>query len=158
MLPMLVIKRRMSTIKLGKGDNVCQRPPNITRLFKNKNSKNTTYIMAQSGCRSRTVRMPKMMASQPQGVNTPKYCRNNLQNYRTMEWLISWKNTSPTIIKQKPPMSFAIINNLLDPSIRAIDFKISPWITITTTWNNFENHEDGSSGVKHPKRCSYTIP
>ncbi len=43
-----------------------------------------------------------------------------------MEQLMSQKNTSPTIIKQRPPMSFAIINNLLDPSARAIDLKISP--------------------------------
>jgi len=27
-----------------------------------------------------------------------------------------------------------------------------------STWNNFENPEDGSSGMKHFKKCSYTIP
>jgi hypothetical protein len=25
-------------------------------------------------------------------------------------------------------------------------------------WNNFENHKDESSSMKHPDRCSYTIP
>jgi hypothetical protein len=38
---MLVIRRKMSTIKqLGKRDNVHQRPPNITQLSKNSDSKN----------------------------------------------------------------------------------------------------------------------
>jgi len=38
---MLIIKRKMSTIKqLGKGDNAHQKPFNITQLFKNKNLKN----------------------------------------------------------------------------------------------------------------------
>jgi len=38
---MLVVKRRMNTIKqLGKRDNVHQRPFDNTQLFKNNNSKN----------------------------------------------------------------------------------------------------------------------
>jgi hypothetical protein len=42
MLPMLEIKRRMSTIKQpGKGDNARQRPPSITQFFKNNSSRNT---------------------------------------------------------------------------------------------------------------------
>jgi hypothetical protein len=41
MPPMLVIKRRMNTIKQpSKGDNDHQRPLDITQLFKNNNSKN----------------------------------------------------------------------------------------------------------------------
>jgi hypothetical protein len=55
-------------------------------------------------------------------------------------------------------VSFAIANNLLAPNIRAIDLKISPQTTITTTWNNFENLEDGSSSMKHFEKCSNTIP
>jgi hypothetical protein len=38
---MLVVKRRMGAIKQpSKRDNVSQRPPNITRLLKNNNSRN----------------------------------------------------------------------------------------------------------------------
>jgi hypothetical protein len=38
---MLVVKRRMNTIKqLGKRDNAHQRPFDSTQLFKNNNSKN----------------------------------------------------------------------------------------------------------------------
>jgi hypothetical protein len=29
---------------------------------------------------------------------------------------------------------------------------------MVVTWNNFENLEDGSFGMKHFERCSYTIP
>jgi hypothetical protein len=39
---------------------------------------------------------------------------------------MSRKNISPMIIGQRPPMSFAIINNLLDLNTKAIDLKISP--------------------------------
>jgi hypothetical protein len=60
--------------------------------------------------------------------------------------------------RQRPPMSFAIANNLLAPSIRATDLGISPQATTIVAWNNYENPEDGSSSMKHPKRCSYTIP
>jgi len=49
-------------------------------------------------------------------------------------------------------MSFAIANNML-----AIDLGISPQTTMTTTWNNSKNPEDGSSNMNHPKKCSYTI-
>jgi hypothetical protein len=42
MLPMLVIKKRMNTIKQpGKGDNVCQKSFDILQLSKNSSSKNT---------------------------------------------------------------------------------------------------------------------
>ncbi len=54
-------------------------------------------------------------------------------------------------------MSFSIANNLLTPSIKATDLKITPQAT-TTIWNNFENPKDGSSSMKHLSRCSYTIP
>jgi hypothetical protein len=54
-------------------------------------------------------------------------------------------------------MSFAIANNLLAPSTRATNLGISSQTTIAPTWNNFENHEDGSFGMKHRKKCSYTI-
>jgi hypothetical protein len=54
-------------------------------------------------------------------------------------------------------VSFAIANNLLAPSIRATDLGISLQATITTTWNNSKNLEDGSFGMKHLERCSYTI-
>jgi hypothetical protein len=41
MSPMLVVKRRMNTIKQPKkGDNVHQRPLDITQLSKNNNLKN----------------------------------------------------------------------------------------------------------------------
>jgi Na+-transporting NADH:ubiquinone oxidoreductase subunit NqrA len=41
MMPMLVVKKIMSTIKqLGKWDNVHQRPFDIIELSKNNNSKN----------------------------------------------------------------------------------------------------------------------
>jgi hypothetical protein len=55
-------------------------------------------------------------------------------------------------------MSFAIANNLLASNTKATDLRISPQVTTATVWNNFENLEDGSSGMKHPERCSYTIP
>jgi hypothetical protein len=28
---------------------------------------------------------------------------------------------------------------------------------MATTWKEFENLENGSSNMKHPERCSYTI-
>ncbi len=41
MLPMLVVKRKMNTIKqFGKGDNVRQRTPDISQFKKNNNSIN----------------------------------------------------------------------------------------------------------------------
>jgi hypothetical protein len=41
MLPMLVIKKGMNTIKeLGKRDNVLQKTPDILQLLKNNSSKN----------------------------------------------------------------------------------------------------------------------
>jgi hypothetical protein len=60
-----------------------------------------------------------------------------------MERLISWKNTLPLIIGRRPPMPFAIANNLLAPSTKAINLKISPQATASTTWNNYENPKDG---------------
>jgi hypothetical protein len=51
-------------------------------------------------------------------------------------------------------MSFAIANNLLAHNTRAMDLGISPQTTIAITWNNFENPEDGSFGMKHLKKCS----
>jgi hypothetical protein len=54
-------------------------------------------------------------------------------------------------------MSFAIANNLFTLNIRAIDLGISPQAIATIAWNNFKNHEDGSSSMKHFERCSYTI-
>jgi hypothetical protein len=74
-----------------------------------------------------------------------------------MERLINRKNISPTTIGQKPQVSFAIANNLLIPSIKAIALKIFPQTTTATTWNNFENPKDGSSGMKHLERCSYIL-
>ncbi len=55
MSPMLVVKKKMSTIKQpGKGDNARQSPDNITQLSKNNNSKKllksffmSIYITAQ---------------------------------------------------------------------------------------------------------------
>ncbi len=123
----------------------------------------STCIMAQSGCRSRMAQMLKRMASHPPGVDTPNWwgdkCSwNGLQSCRIMEWLISQRNTLPTIIIWRPPLSFAIANNLLTLSIRAIDLRISPRAIIIIAWNNFENLEDASSDMNHPKKCSYTIP
>jgi hypothetical protein len=45
-----------------------------------------------------------------------------------------------------------MFHNLKTPNTRAIDLRISPWATTITTWNNFENHEGGSFGMKHPKK------
>jgi len=61
-------------------------------------------------------------------------------------------------IGQIPPMSFTIANNMLNLSIKATDLGISPQETTVITWNNSKNLEDGSFGVKHLERCSYTIP
>jgi hypothetical protein len=61
-------------------------------------------------------------------------------------------------IGQRPLVSFAIANNVLTPNIRATDLGISPRAIVTITWNNSENLEDESFGMKHLKRCSYTIP
>jgi hypothetical protein len=55
-------------------------------------------------------------------------------------------------------MSFVIANNMSTPSTRAINLRISPQATTIIAWNNYENPEDGSSNMKHPKRCSYIIP
>jgi hypothetical protein len=55
-------------------------------------------------------------------------------------------------------MAFAIANNMLAPNTMVVDLKTSPPKTTTVVWNNFENPEDGSSGMKHFERCSYTIP
>jgi hypothetical protein len=55
-------------------------------------------------------------------------------------------------------MSFAIANNQLAPNIKATDLRISPQATTIIAWNNFKNPEDGSFGMKHLERCSYTIP
>jgi hypothetical protein len=60
-------------------------------------------------------------------------------------------------IGKRPPMSFAIANNLLAPNIKATNLRISPQATTKSSWNNFENHEDGFYGMNHPKKCSYTI-
>jgi hypothetical protein len=54
-------------------------------------------------------------------------------------------------------VSFAIANNLLTPSNKVVNLKITPRVT-KATWNNFKNPKDGSSGMKHLERCSYTIP
>jgi hypothetical protein len=67
----------MSTKKqLGKGDDACQRSPNILQLFKNNSSKNviknismSTCIMTQSRCSLRKALMPKGMVSQPSKVD-----------------------------------------------------------------------------------------
>ncbi len=123
----------------------------------------STCITTQLGCKSNKAQMPKMMASQPPKVNTPNWWEdkcswNNPQSCRTMEWLINRKNTLLMAKEQWPQMSFAIANNMLAPNIMAIDLKISPPKTTTTIWNNSKNPEDGSSNMKHPKRCSYTIP
>ncbi len=60
-------------------------------------------------------------------------------------------------IGQRPLVSFTIANNLLAPSTKAIDLGISPRTIVTIAWNNFKNFEDGSFGMKRPKRYSYTI-
>jgi len=87
-----------------------------------------------------------------------KMLLNGLRSCRTMERLINRRNTLPTVIRQRPLVSFAIANNLLTPSTKATDLGISSWTIITTIWNNFENPEDGSSSMKHLEICSYTIP
>jgi len=33
-------------------------------------------------------------------------------------------------------VSFAIANNLLAPTIKAIDLEVSPWATVAAAWNN----------------------
>jgi len=68
---------------------------------------------------------------------------------------MSQKNVSPKTMGQRPPMPFAIANNLLAPKTRVADLGISPQTTTTTiTYNNSKNLEDGSSSMKHPQRCS----
>jgi hypothetical protein len=67
------------------------------------------------------------------------------------------KNTFPTTIRQRPPMSFAIANNLLAPNIKAIDLRISPWAITLITYNSFEKFENGSFGMKYFEKCSLTI-
>jgi hypothetical protein len=69
-----------------------------------------------------------------------------------MEQLISRINTSPTTIGWKQPLSFTIAINLLTPSTKAADLEISPRTIVAATWNNYENLEDGSFSMKHPKR------
>jgi hypothetical protein len=54
-------------------------------------------------------------------------------------------------------VSFTIANNLLAPIIKATYLGISPRVIAIATYNNFKNLEYGSFGMKHPKRCSYTI-
>jgi hypothetical protein len=54
-------------------------------------------------------------------------------------------------IGRRPSMSLTISNNLLAPNIMAINLRIPPRIISKT-------YEDGSFGIKHPERCSYTIP
>jgi hypothetical protein len=76
---MLVVKKKMSTIKQpNKGDNVRQNPNNITQLFKNNNSKNVIKIVFDVDLHHGPIRvkvekvwMPKGMTSQPLRVNTP---------------------------------------------------------------------------------------
>jgi hypothetical protein len=46
-------------------------------------------------------------------------------------------------------MSFVIANDLLAPSTRAIELRISPWATIVVGWNNSENAKDKFFGMKH---------
>jgi len=64
------------------------------------------------------------------------------------------KNASPKTMGQRPPMPFAITNNLLTPKTRVVDLRISPQTITTITNNNSKNLEDGSSSMKHPQRCS----
>jgi len=123
----------------------------------------STYITTQLGCRLRKAQMRKGMSSQPLRVDTPNWWGdrcfwNNLQSCKTMEWLISWKNTSLTIIGQRPLVFFDIANNLLTPDIEATDLGISSHAIITITLNNSKNPKDGSFSMEHPNRCSYTIP
>jgi hypothetical protein len=47
---------------------------------------------------------------------------------------------------------------MLAPSIRAIDLRISPQGITLVTCNSFKKFEDGLIGMKHPERCSLTIP
>jgi hypothetical protein len=49
-------------------------------------------------------------------------------------------------IGKKPPMSFAIANNMLAPNIKAANLRISPQVTTIITWIHFENPKDGSFG------------
>jgi hypothetical protein len=57
-------------------------------------------------------------------------------------------------IGRKPLESFAMLNNLVASNTKATELKISPWATMPTTWNIFENLEDGLFGMKHPEKCS----
>ncbi len=117
------------------------------------------YITTQLVCRLKKALMLKGMVSQPLRVETPNWWMdrcfwNDPLNYRIMDRLISQKNVSLMPIEQRPLMSFTITNNLLALSIKATDLRISPHATITTTWNNAENLEDGSYGMKHLEICS----
>jgi len=54
-------------------------------------------------------------------------------------------------------MFFTIANDLLTLNTRATDLRITPQAIVVGAWNNFENLKDGSSGIRHPERCSYVI-
>jgi hypothetical protein len=119
----------------------------------------STCITTQSGCRSKRALMSKGIVSQPLGVKTPnswgdRCSWNSLWSCRTMEQLISQKDTSFTAIGQRPSVPFTIANNMLTPNTKATNLGISPWTTIGTMYNNLENFKDGSYGMKHLKICS----
>jgi hypothetical protein len=77
-LPMLILKRRMSTIKQhDKGDNVYQRSSSTLKLFKNSSLRNVIKNIFNIDlhhnlikCRSKKALMQKGMVSQPLGVDT----------------------------------------------------------------------------------------
>jgi homospermidine synthase len=50
------------------------------------------------------------------------------------------------VIGGKPPMSFAIANNMLAPNNKVVDLRISSQVITIITWNHFENPKDGSFG------------
>jgi len=79
MPPVLVIKRRMNTIKQpSKGTMLAEGPSASHNSLKITTQEMllkvflmSTCITTQLGCRSKKVQMPKRMASQPPWVNIP---------------------------------------------------------------------------------------
>jgi hypothetical protein len=57
--------------------------------------------------------------------------------------------------KTKTTNAFTITNNLLAPTIRATNLRITPQ---AIAYNNSKNFKDGASSMKHLEKCSYTIP
>jgi hypothetical protein len=156
---MLVVKKRMCTIKqFGKRDNARQKPLRHHIIILNINLRNLIKNVFNIDLHHNLVRVQveEGLDAKMNGFTTSKGRYSKLKggrcswngpwSCRTMEWLIKKKNTSPT--GQKPLVPFTITNNLLAPSTKTIDLKITPRAITITIWNNSENLKDGSSSMR----------